>query len=211
MLELRDVRFAWATGAEFRFSLNVKPGEIVAIVGESGAGKSTLLDLIAGFAAPTNGQLTWHDDDLIALAPHERPISVLFQSGNLFEHLSAARNVALGVHATGRLDEKTTDAVEDALSQMGLVGLGNRLPGELSGGQCQRVALARVLIRQRPILLLDEPFSALDPQTRLDILQVVKTIVDERQLATLLVSHSREDLKALAARVVTVRERHCVT
>ena len=209
MLRLADVRYAWPGSPGYAFSLTVAPGEIVALVGQSGAGKSTLLDLVAGFLKPVSGDITWNGGSLLGLAPADRPVAALFQSGNLFEHLNATANVALGIDPGGRLDAAGRARVEAALAAMGLGGLGDRLPGALSGGQQQRVALARALIRDRPVLLLDEPFGALDLETRRDVLALVRRLVDERRLAALLVSHDAADLAAVGARAVALRDGRC--
>ncbi len=193
----------------FEFSLQVASTETVVIVGESGAGKSTLLNMISGFVAVESGDVQWHGDSLIAKAVAERPITMLFQKHNLFEHLCVADNIGLGLDPGLRQIKKTgTDdrqKVQDALEQIGLEGYGNRMPGELSGGEQQRVALARALIMNRPLLLLDEPFSALDSETRKSVLELTKTLCAEKQLCTLLVTHNPEDATVLGARLVTIR------
>src|SRR5690606_6090346 len=138
---------------------------VTAVSGVSGSGKSTLLDLIAGFLQPRSGRLTLHGRDLLPLPPEQRPVSILFQSESLFEHLSVARNLALGLpSSTPRAEREARTA--RALAEVGLAGIERQRAETLSGGQKQRVALARTLLRDRPILLLDEPFSALDDVTR---------------------------------------------
>src|SRR5690606_20788781 len=165
MLRADGLVFAYEGQATYHFTREASPGEITAISGASGSGKSTLLDLLAGFIRPRGGSLTLDGIDLLPLPPETRPVSLLLQADNLFEHLSAAENAALGLpRGTGRAAGRAR--VEEALAEVGLAGLGPQSASTLSGGQKQRVALARTLLRDRPVLLLDEPFSALDDETR---------------------------------------------
>jgi len=181
----------------WRFSLSAEPGIVTAISGPSGSGKSTLLDLVAGFLAPQSGTLTLDDADLLPLPPERRPVSLLLQGESLFEHLSARRNVELGLPAsTSGLRDKS----EAALNRLGLANLGPRPAANLSGGQKQRVALARTLLREKPVLLLDEPFSALDNETRIAIRTLVGDLTRAEGWITLLVTHAADDIAALAGR-----------
>jgi len=200
MLRVEDLRFAYP-GQErpYLFALDARPGAVTAISGPSGSGKSTLLDLLAGFLEPQAGRIDLDGRDLVPLPPEKRPVSLLLQSESLFEHLSARRNIALGlpkgVHA-GEAAEK----IAAALAEVGLDGLGDQVAGTLSGGQKQRVALARTLLRARPVLLLDEPFSALDDATRHAVRELVGTLTTRHGWHTLLVSHHADDIAALAQR-----------
>lgn len=178
--------------------LTVPRGAICAIVGPSGAGKSTLLNVIAGFFAAAEGRVLWDGEPLDRLPPGERPVSIVFQDNNLFPHLTAFQNVGLGLRPSLRLTPEETRAVEDALSRVGLAGLGVRRPGELSGGQQSRVALARVLVRRRPLLLLDEPFAALGPALRTEMLDLVKSVAAETGATVLMVSHDPDDARRIA-------------
>ncbi len=196
MLSLDRIRFEWP-GRDFVFTMQARPGEITAISGPSGAGKSTLLDIIAGFVEPADGTLTLDGMNLLPLPPERRPVSILFQSDTLFEHLSASRNVELG------LPPRTSDAsarVARALHEIGLPDVGPQRAATLSGGEKQRVALARTLLRDRPVLLLDEPFSALDDATRGTIRDLVRTLTIKQGWHTVLVSHHADDISALADR-----------
>jgi thiamine transport system ATP-binding protein len=179
--------------------MSAGPGEVTAIMGPSGAGKSTLLDLIAGFLQPQGGILTLDGRDLLSLPPERRPLSILFQAETLFEHLSATRNVALGLppRMPGAV---AREKVAAALAEVGLPEVGRQIAATLSGGQKQRVALARTLLRTRPVLLLDEPFSALDDDTRRTTRDLVGTLTTRHRWITLLVSHHADDIAALAAR-----------
>ena len=200
MLRAEALSFAYPGQATpYLFSFAAEPGQITAISGASGSGKSTLLDLLAGFAQPASGTLTLDDQDLLPIPPERRPVSLLLQSESLFEHLSAARNVALGLPAgTPRavLDQR----VDQALTEVGLPDIGRQRAATLSGGQKQRVALARTLLRDRPVLLLDEPFSALDDDTRQTTRALVKTLTEQHNWHTILVTHHQDDVTALASR-----------
>lgn len=197
LLELAGVTFEFG-GMTMRFDLTAGRGEFVAIMGPSGAGKSTLLELIAGFLGPSAGTIRIGGEDMAGRPPKDRPLSILFQDNNLFAHLDVARNVALGVSPSPGLDEAGRAKVSDALARVGLSGLERRLPGELSGGERQRAGLARCLVRQRPLLLLDEPFAALGPALRREMLGLVKELHEERELTVLLVTHQPGDARLAA-------------
>ena len=186
--------------------LAIRQGTAVAVMGPSGAGKSTLLAAIAGFVPLVAGRICWGGQDLAGMAPGVRPMSILFQDSNLFGHLSVAQNVGLGVRADLRLSGAQYAAVAQALARVGLEGLGGRLPGSLSGGQQGRVALARALLRARPLLLLDEPFAALGPALRAEMLALVAEIVRETGATMLMVTHDPGDARAVASEIVLVAD-----
>ncbi len=188
------------------FDLTVPRGECLALLGPSGAGKSTLLSLIAGFETPTAGRIAIDGREVTALSPAERPVTSLFQEHNLFAHLTVFQNVGLGLDPGLRLRPDQRDAVLQALQRVGLAGLEQRLPAQLSGGQRQRVALARSLVRRRPLLLLDEPFSALDPGLRLGMLDLVDQLRIEHGLTVVLVSHNPQDALRIAARTAFLHD-----
>jgi thiamine transport system ATP-binding protein len=202
MLALDGVTYAHPGQSKpYLFSMEASPGEVTAVRGASGSGKSTLLDLIAGFLVPASGSIRLDGKDLVPLKPEARPVSILFQSESLFEHLSAARNVGLGLPpGTAELHQK----VEAALEEVGLSDVGGQRAETLSGGQKQRVALARTLLRNRPVLLLDEPFSALDDETRAATRRLVGELTMRHDWITLLVSHHSEDIAALAKRTYRI-------
>jgi len=179
-------------------------GSATALIGPSGSGKSTLLGLVAGFVAPTRGQVRWQGRDLTPLPPAERPVTLLFQEHNLFAHLSAAQNVGLGLRPDLRLGADGWGRVEAALAEVGLGGMGAQRPAQLSGGQRQRVALARALLRARPLLMLDEPFAALGPGLRAEMLDLVARIREEQRATLLMVTHFPDDARSLAEQVVLV-------
>lgn len=198
MLRADDLVFAYK-GQEkpYHFSLLAEPGQITAISGASGSGKSTLLDLLAGFILPSSGALTLDGVDLLPLPPETRPVSLLLQADNLFEHLSAADNAALGL-PRGVPKAEGKQKVMAALAEVGLAGFEGKSAATLSGGQKQRVALARTLLRDRPVLLLDEPFSALDDETRQTTRALVAELTRRHGWHTILVSHHADDIAALA-------------
>ncbi|MCX8957539.1 thiamine ABC transporter ATP-binding protein ThiQ [Erwinia psidii] len=187
-----------------RFSLALAAGERVAVLGPSGAGKSTLLSLIAGFLSADSGSLLLNGEEHRATPPARRPVSMLFQENNLFPHLTVAQNIALGLHPGLRLDKKQQQALQAIAQRVGLQDHLQRLPGQLSGGQRQRTALARCLVRRQPLLLLDEPFSALDPALRQEMLQLVDEVCAERNITLLMVSHSMEDAARIAPRSILI-------
>ncbi|HAS1961625.1 TPA: thiamine ABC transporter ATP-binding protein ThiQ [Enterobacter cloacae] len=209
MLKLIDVTWLYQH-LPMRFSLSVRPGEMIAVLGPSGAGKSTLLNLIAGFLQPASGSIIIENNDHTYTPPARRPVSMLFQENNLFTHLTVRQNIALGMDPGLKLNDAQRQKLEKIAGQMGITPFIDRLPGELSGGQRQRVALARCLVREQPILLLDEPFSALDPALRQEMLALVKEVCQRQQLTMLMVSHSIEDAARIAPRSVVIAEGRIV-
>ncbi|OCH11518.1 thiamine ABC transporter ATP-binding protein [Aliivibrio sp. 1S128] len=198
MLSFSDVKYRYHSEL-FEFELAVNQGDVVAILGPSGAGKSTLLSLLAGFITPESGDITIEQQSLLSLAPHQRPLSMLFQEHNLFAHLSIADNIGLGIKANLRLTDIEKNQVQNAAQQVGVDTLLHRLPDQLSGGQKQRVALARCLVQKKPVLLLDEPFSALDPMLKEEMILLIKQLIETQNLTVLMVTHSLQDAKALAS------------
>lgn len=206
MLAVEGVRFAYDGGPSFDFTLAIRRGEIVTLSGASGSGKSTLIDLICGFLEPAAGDILWEGRSILGLAPARRPVSALFQTGDLFEHLDVGMNIALGLDPRGRPGKAERARVAEVLSEMDLAGFERRMPGRLSGGQRQRVALARALVRDKPVMLLDEPFSALDAETRDEIAALIRRLAQARRLATLVVSHDARDAARLASRAVQMHD-----
>lgn len=186
-------------------ALTVAKGRRVAVIGPSGSGKSTLLAGIAGFL-DASGRIAWEARDLVPLPPAARPVSMIFQDNNLFPHLTAQQNVALGLRPNLRLSRADETRVDEALAHVGLAGLGRRKPGQLSGGQAARVALARVLLRDQPILLLDEPFGALGPALRDEMLDLVGQLARETRATLLMVSHEPDDARRIADEVILVAD-----
>ena len=205
MLKLTDITWLYHH-LPMRFTLSVARGEQVAVLGPSGAGKSTLLNLIAGFLTPASGTIMIEGQDHTTTPPSRRPVSMLFQENNLFSHLNVQQNIGLGLNPGLKLNAAQREKLHHIARQMGIENLLERLPGELSGGQRQRVALARCLVREQPVLLLDEPFSALDPALRQEMLTLVSAVCRDQQLTLLMVSHSVEDAARIASRSIVVAD-----
>jgi thiamine transport system ATP-binding protein len=194
---------------QFYYDLQIPLGQVVAIMGASGSGKSTLLNLLAGFIQlqqKDTSQILLGGKRIDQLEPAQRPVTSLFQEHNLFAHMSVFNNLALGIRSSLKLTTDEIVQVESALDQVGLKGLGSRLPKQLSGGQRQRVALGRALVRRKPLLLLDEPFSALDPALRQEMAALVKRLSEQQKLTVLLVTHEPKDALELAETVVFIAE-----
>ncbi|MGP1357865.1 thiamine ABC transporter ATP-binding protein [Roseicyclus sp.] len=187
----------------FRLALDaeVPAGGRVAVLGASGSGKSTLLSLLAGFHAPDRGRISWKGEDLTDVPPAARPMSILFQDGNLFPHLTVVQNVGLGLRPDLRLSREERARVEATLARVGLGGMAGRRPADLSGGQQGRVALARILLRDRPVALLDEPFAALDPALRTEMLALLEALWRERGMTFVMATHDLRDAERLCDRV----------
>lgn len=183
----------------FEFDLHVEGGQILALMGASGAGKSTLLSLIAGFISPIEGDITIDGQSILSLQPHQRPLSMLFQEHNLFSHLTVAENIGLGLHPGLKLSSSQKQQINIAAEQVGIENMIMRLPQALSGGQRQRVALARCFVQPHSIWLLDEPFSALDPILRIEMLTLVKRLAVERNITVIMVTHHLNDARAIAS------------
>ena len=183
----------------FTYQLQASPERITAILGKSGSGKSTLLNVIAGFLPAQSGTLRWNEQSLLSLPANERPVTTLFQQNNLFTHLSVAKNIGLGINPSLKLSKQDWLNIESVLEEVDLKGYLNKSAANLSGGEQQRVALARCLLRKQPILLLDEPFSALDESTRHDMLSLTRKVINDHELCVLLVTHNSDDADALQA------------
>ncbi|QFU07255.1 Thiamine import ATP-binding protein ThiQ [Rhodobacteraceae bacterium THAF1] len=179
-----------------RADWSVPKGVQVAVMGPSGAGKSTLVSVIGGFF-DADGSIIWDGARIDGLPPGKRPVATLFQDNNLFPHLTAEQNVALGVRPSGRLSDAERRAVKEMLATVGLPDLGARKPGALSGGQQGRVALARAMMQDRPILLLDEPFSALGPALKSEMIDLVTRLASEGERTVLMVTHDPEDARRM--------------
>jgi thiamine transport system ATP-binding protein len=184
----------------------VASGAKLAVIGPSGSGKSTLLLAVAGFLPTKQGRILWQGQDLATLPPGARPVTMLFQDQNLFPHLTVAQNIGMGLSPRLRLSQAEHQAVARALDQVGLPDMANRKPGQLSGGQIARAALARALLRARPILLLDEPFSALGPALKEEMLDLVATVARETGALVMMVSHDPNDAQRFADQTILVAE-----
>jgi molybdate transport system ATP-binding protein len=190
--------------------LEVADGEVLAVLGPNGAGKSTLLRVLAGLLAPDAARVVvdgevW-DDEGGHLPAHRRRLGMVFQDSLLFPHLSALDNVAFGLRTRGVRRPAARLAAAAWLARVGIADLGDRRPGALSGGQAQRAALARALVGDPALLLLDEPLSALDARTRLTVRAELRRHLGEFRGSTVLVTHDPVDAMALADRVVVVED-----
>ena len=196
-----------ANGA-FRLAADIRltAGERIAVMGPSGAGKSTLANGIAGFHALCQGRISCQGTDITDAPPGKRPVAMLFQDSNLFPHLTIRQNAGLGMHPDLRLKPADWDRVDQALARVGLSDLAMRRPAELSGGQQSRAALARVLVQAKPILILDEPFSALGPALRADMLDLVGELTAENGATVLMITHDPQDAERLADQIVLVAD-----
>jgi molybdate transport system ATP-binding protein len=195
-------------------TLAVADGEVLAVLGPNGAGKSTLLRVLAGLLPPDAGRVTvdgdvW-DGDGVHLPPHRRRVGMVFQDYLLFPHLTALENVAFGLRTRGLKHAEARARAAEWLARVGLADLGGSKPGQLSGGQAQRAALARALATDPALLLLDEPLSALDARTRLTVRAELRRHLAAFGGSTVLVSHDPVDAMALADRVVVVEEGRVV-
>lgn len=184
--------------------LKVEAGKVTAVIGPSGAGKSTLLGGIAGFHHQQHGRLLWNDLEITALPPQKRPVSMLFQDNNLFPHLSVLQNVALALSPRLRPTAKDRLRVEDMLQRVGLIGLADRKPAALSGGQQSRAALARALLQDRDIMLMDEPFSALGPGLKAEMLDLSVSLAGAANRTVIMVTHDPADAARVADAIIGV-------
>lgn len=202
MLKVNQLKLT-RQGHEFCYDLTCQAGQVVALLGQSGCGKSTLLAMIAGFEN-ASGKLSWQNQSILELPVAKRPVSSLFQQHNLFEHLTVKQNLALGINGKLKLNRNEQAQIDKVAEQLAIAQWLDSYPSDLSGGQVQRAALARALLRKRPVLLLDEPFSALDPVLRADCLTLVRNLANEHQLAVLLVTHQFSDASAIADEVAFI-------
>jgi len=196
-LRMKNARLRLGTH-HFNFDCDLPAGCIIAVTGPSGAGKSTFLNLLAGFETTESGRIFLNGKDVTAMNPADRPVSLVFQDNNLFAHLDLFTNIGLGVSSSLRLSPDDRLRISDVLVRVGLDGFERRMPGTLSGGERQRAAFARALIRDRPILLLDEPFAALDPGLRAGMVDLLKQLHAETGNTVLIVSHDPHEVRQLA-------------
>lgn len=205
MLRLEDILImqgAFSLAADF----GLPEGRKYALIGPSGAGKSTLLNALCGFQPLQRGRLYWRGADITHATPGDRPMTMLFQDNNLFPHLTTLQNVGLGLSPDLRLSPDARQKASAALERVGLGAEIDKRPGALSGGQQSRVALARVLVQARPLVLLDEPFAALGPALRSEMLDLVQDLVAETNATLLMVTHTPEDVRRIADDVIFVAE-----
>lgn len=205
LLEIKNLSLSYGNQAVLTdLNLEAEHGQLTAVLGASGAGKSTLLRLIAGFEAPTSGEI-YIDSKLVSsssevLAPEKRGVGIVPQDSALFSHLTVSQNIGFGL-------PKGSDArVKELLVLVGLSEFANRKPASLSGGQAQRVSLARALAPRPKLILLDEPFSALDAELRARLREDVKAVLKAENASAILVTHDQEEALSLADKVAVMRE-----
>jgi thiamine transport system ATP-binding protein len=196
-ITMQNVRLTLGSHA-FHFDCTLPGGQIIAVTGPSGAGKSTFLNLLAGFETPESGRVLLAGHDVTGSHPAERPVSLVFQDNNLFAHLDIFTNVGLGINPALKLAPTDRSRISAALAQVGLTGFEKRLPATLSGGERQRAAFARALVRKRPILLLDEPFAALDPSLRNGMAELLTAMQRETGATVIIVSHDPDEVRRIA-------------
>ena len=187
-------------------SLNLASGDLVALLGPSGSGKSTLLRMIAGLESPDEGEVKLSGREATGLSALERNVGFVFQHYALFRHMTVAQNIAFGLEVRKRPKAEISARVEELLGLVQLQGFGERYPHQLSGGQRQRVAVARALAPEPQVLLLDEPFGALDAKVRADLRRWVRRLHDETGMTTLFVTHDQDEAMEVAKRVVIMNK-----
>ena len=207
-LELEHVshRYGGDAPALEDLSLAVEPGELVALLGPSGCGKTTALKVVAGLLRPTSGDVRVGGRSVVGTPPERREAAMVFQKPLLFPHMSVARNVGFGLKMRKAPKEEAESKVHEALRRVRMEGFADRPPEELSGGQQQRVALARALVTEPKLLLLDEPFSALDANLREEMRELVLRLQREGGHTTVFVTHDQEEAVVLADRIALVFE-----
>ena len=210
-LEITDVQKSFGRfPALDKVSLLAEDGEFLALLGPSGSGKTTLLRVIAGLEFAQGGSVRFGDEDLLAKPVRQRGIGLVFQHYALFRHMTAAQNIAFGMNAKPRRERpskgQVAAKVEELLGLVQLEGLGGRYPSQLSGGQRQRVALARALAIEPKILLLDEPFGALDAKVRRGLRRWLRELHERTGLTTIFVTHDQEEALELADRVALMKD-----
>ncbi len=182
MLLINELIFKWPNSIKMEVNLEASAGKIVLINGPSGIGKTTLFNIISGFYEPASGSVTFEGKNLLIIPPWKRPVSTMFQSDNLFPHLSVRQNLMLGV-------KNFSKDIENKLNFLKLFSFIDRNSSELSGGELQRVALIKTLLREKPIILLDEPFSALDKDMVKKVCFIIQEHTKKMNTITLIISH----------------------
>jgi sulfate transport system ATP-binding protein len=206
-IEVRDVskRFGSFQALD-AVSVEVEDGSLTALLGPSGSGKSTLLRIVAGLEQPDAGEVRLGGEDATALAPQRRGVGFVFQHYAAFKHMTVRENVAFGLKVRKRPKGEIRHRVDELLELVQLQGFGHRYPAQLSGGQRQRMALARALAPEPKVLLLDEPFGALDARVRAELRGWLRRLHDEAHTTTVLVTHDQEEAMEVADRVVVMND-----
>jgi spermidine/putrescine ABC transporter ATP-binding subunit len=204
-VQLMDVERRYGSVDAVRnLSLTVQPGEFLTLLGSSGCGKTTTLMMIAGFDSPSSGEILINGRTMTRVPPHLRDQGFVFQHYALFPHMTVSQNLAFALQVRGVSQAEQRSRVARMIERFGLHGLGERLPQQLSGGQQQRTALARALIHDPPLLLMDEPLAALDKNLRSQLQQEIKTIQKEFNVTVLYVTHDQEEAMAMSDRIAVM-------
>lgn len=185
---------------EYCYDLKVADQSRVALLGQSGIGKTTLLLAIAGFAPIKSGELRFNDQVITDQPPQDRPVAMLFQEDNLFEHLTIQQNLRLGLDKSQNPDRR----IEEALQELNLIDQLKKKPHQLSGGQRQRIGIIRTLLRPEPIIILDEPLTGLDSDTKQNVLDWIDKKLSEQQKMLLMVTHQRSEAERLGCEIATL-------
>lgn len=209
LLEIRDLSLTYhtkdyETQALDNLSIIVNEGEFISIVGPSGCGKTTILSLIAGLLPPSTGEILLNGEKVSSI---NKNVGYMFQQDNLFDWLTVENNVLLGLKIQKKLNESTRAFAFSLLEKYGLMEFSKHYPSELSGGMRQRVALIRTLATSPSLLLLDEPFSALDYQTRINIQEIVHSIIKDEKKTAILVTHDIAESIVMSDRIIVLTKR----
>ncbi|MFM9279873.1 ABC transporter ATP-binding protein [Paenibacillus jiagnxiensis] len=205
-LSIHDLSKRFKTGDGVKgISLDVIKGELVTLLGPSGCGKTTVLRSIGGFLAPDSGDIQIRGSSILHLPPEKRPTAMVFQSYNLWPHMTVYENLAFGLKLRKKKKDEIRGLVQEALKLVQLESAERKLPGQLSGGQQQRVALARALLLEPEVLLLDEPFSALDAKLRMEMREELRDIQRRTGMTMIFVTHDQEEALSISDRIVVMR------
>jgi sulfate/thiosulfate transport system ATP-binding protein len=205
MITVREVRKSFGDFVALDdVSLEIPHGSLTALLGPSGSGKSTLLRIIAGLEQPDTGSIEIHGSDATRVPPQRREIGFVFQHYAAFKHMTVRDNVAFGLTIRKRPKREIRERVDELLGVVGLAGYHERYPNQLSGGQRQRMALARALAVEPRVLLLDEPFGALDAKVRTELREWLRRLHDEVHVTTVLVTHDQEEAMAISDRIAVM-------
>jgi sulfate/thiosulfate transport system ATP-binding protein len=207
MIAVRDVRKSFGEFVALDdVTLEIPDGSLTSLLGPSGSGKSTLLRIIAGLEQPDSGTVTIHGDDATRVPPQRRGIGFVFQHYAAFKHMTVRDNVAFGMKIRKQPKDRIAARVDELLAVVGLAGYHERYPNQLSGGQRQRMALARALAVEPRVLLLDEPFGALDAKVRAELREWLRRLHDEVHVTTVLVTHDQEEAMAISDHIAVMDE-----
>lgn len=206
-LEIKNLTNIYKTGEGIRnIQLQVKKGELLTLLGPSGCGKTTILRSIGGFVTPQEGQIIINNEDVSNYSPEKRPTAMVFQSYNLWPHMDIYHNLAFSMKLKKMKKEEINERVQWALKLVHLDGMEKKFPSELSGGQQQRIALARALLLDPQVLLLDEPFSALDAKLRHELREQLREIQAIQNLTMIFVTHDQEEALAISDRIAVMNK-----